>query len=80
MAASDVLHDRVDAQEDLRIRARTVAERVVRERLQEAIGIAGSDMSSVLEVISAWVGEELADLTTEAVRSGAEFAARRVAS
>lgn len=77
---SDVLHDAVDAQEDLRQRAREITEAVIRDRLSEALRIGGQDINVVLEVLAVWVGEALTDITTEAVRKGAEFAAKRVAT
>ena len=71
MPTSAELHDRVDAREELRERARDIVDRVVRERFAEALEQSGGDQMQVFELLAVWAAGQLADLTTEAVASGA---------
>ena len=67
----DLLHDRVDAREDLRERARDAITKVMHDRLGEALDQSGGDPVVVFELLAVWSAGVLADLTTEAVQSGA---------
>lgn len=67
---SDVLHDRVDAVEDLLDRARDTVERIMRAELDRALADSGQNVEAALALIAALVAAELDGLTTEAVRKG----------
>ena len=78
-AISNLLHDRVDAQEELRLRSRAIVDEVVRGRLGEALDLAGGNASLALNLLAVWVSEAMADVTTDAVKAGASFAEKREA-
>lgn len=79
----DALHEETDLRESLTERSQEVVDRVMRERMADAVEASmldGSlDMAEVFTLLAEWVEEELADLTTEAVHGGAE-AGRKIAA
>lgn len=77
---ADTLHDRVDKQEELRAAAKEIAQRVVKDRLGEAVEQSHGDVTAALSLLAVWLGAELADVTTEAVRAGADHAQERMAA
>jgi len=76
MAISDLLHDAIDAREELADRAKEIANRVMRERLAEALD-ATETFDEALMLLVKWISAELDALTTEAVREGARHGMRR---
>lgn len=77
MPMANALHDEIDAQEELRERARAVIDEV-KPLLSRAVEQTG-DTESAMALLAEAVGEKLAALTTEAVRTGATMARRRAA-
>lgn len=72
---AELLHDEIDREEELRARARTIANEVM-EDLYDLVGEAGS-FEAGLEAASAILADRLAELTTEAAQAGAADALRR---
>lgn len=72
----DLLHDRIDAVEDLLDRARDIVERVMRQELDNALASSGQGIEGGLGAIAALVAQELDGVTTEAVRVGFESTER----
>lgn len=73
----DLLHDRIDEEEELADKARELAADTVRGKLGDAIEASGGDVEAALLVVAALVGNGLADITTESVRRGYDYAKRR---
>jgi hypothetical protein len=77
----DRIHDEIDAREELREKAKALAESVVRKNLDAAINDEelnpDHDIPRALEILAAMLANELADLTSEAVRSGFLLARNR---
>jgi hypothetical protein len=73
----NLLHDRIDQQEDFDERAKELVVRVIKESLGDAVELARGDMEKALRLIATLVGEELASLTTEAVHAGFDHAVKR---
>lgn len=73
----DLLHDRIDEEEELADKARELAIDIVRNKLGDAIEASNGDVEKALLVVAALVGDRLANLTTESVQKGYDYAKRR---
>ncbi len=74
-----LLHDRIDETEELRDKASELVESVVKREFENAIENSGGNLEKALGILARDVGEELADLTTESVRRGFQYAEKRAA-
>ena len=77
MTLADLLHDRVDAQEELRERARAAIDQVVRQRLSEALEVSDGNAALSFTMLALWGADALAGITTDAVHTGADHAKKR---
>ncbi len=75
----EVLHDELDALEDLRERADAVVTEVIEQFMAELLATTG-DPAASLGLIAAEVDRRLADLTTEAFKRGVDFAYKRTSA
>ena len=73
----NLLHDRIDEQEDFREKARSLVEETVKDKFSAALDASEGDLSKALELVAASVGDTLSGLTTEAVRAGFNHAVKR---
>jgi len=71
----DLLHSEIDTHEELRIKAADIAV-AVREQVRD-VAKKAPNFSAILRECAARVGNELAPLTTQAVRDGLSQAKRR---
>jgi hypothetical protein len=72
----NALHDEIDLQEDLRLRARAIVEETIKNNIDVILKKTG-DFNEILTTLALLVENELADLTTEAVKQSAKLAQRR---
>jgi hypothetical protein len=70
----DALHDKVDAREKLVNETTASVERIVRQGFADVFEGAGGDIRKTMEALAVLVEDELTDLTTEAVKMGADGA------
>lgn len=71
-----MLHDEVDAREDLRERTREIVEQVVRDNIMEAMTRSATG-EKAFEWLALLVEEKLAAITTEAAVMGYRLASKR---
>lgn len=72
----DKLHDEIDFREDLRDRTTALVQEIVKEKFQDALELT-KNVPKAMELVALWLGNELADLTTEAVRTSYKLARER---
>jgi len=77
MTIREMLHDEVDIMEDLMDESKEVVERVILEKIEDALLDTG-DVTNAMSQVAMSVEEELTDLTTKAFETGAGFARRRL--
>lgn len=73
----NALHDEVDYREDLRDRAREIVARVIKDKFDQVFDSA-KEFGPALTILAALIENELADITTEAVKMGAKLAIMRI--
>lgn len=69
----DALHDKIDAREDLAAETNELLD-TVKQQFAEIFERAGGDIPKTMEAMAVLVEDGLTDLTTKAVRVGAEGA------
>jgi DNA polymerase III delta prime subunit len=72
----DKLHDEIDFREDMRDKTTQLVQEIVKEKFQDALELTGN-VTKAMELVALWLENELADLTTEAVRIGYKLARDR---
>lgn len=73
----NLLHDRIDRNEELLERASNIVRETMEKEFFRAMDAAGGDTTVALEAIAALVGNKLSELTSEAVMAGYEHAIAR---
>ena len=71
---TEILHDRVDSQEELKERAEAIVESM-KPQMARLLN-EGIDVEQVVEMLVAEISKKLDPLTSEAVKRGAEFGRR----
>jgi hypothetical protein len=81
MAILDQLHDEIDQLEDLRNRVKLIVERVVRDEIFAAVeasrGMGEDVLTTTLILLARRVEHEITPITTEAFKTGVQFAEKR---
>lgn len=66
------LHDRIDSREELLDRTKAAVENTIKNKIDDALAQAGHDIEGALEILAMLVGNEIADITTDAAKVGFE--------